>query len=540
MKFENVYKLRTKVLSLIAGGCITIGLISIFSLQLLSNKVEDLGYLFTHDIEATFISESMNIAFRWQVQEWKNILLRGHDEARREKYWSQFNQQHRRTQDWADKFLSLNLDSEVTENIQRFKALHNQLLPKYQEGYEVFINSGFDHKLADQAVKGIDREPSRILSEASELLLKSSQSKMSSVRDKAQSTQTVARTAIIVGVILISMIASFFINSSIVKPITTLISQLWHVSEGRFDKVIVMRRRDEIGKMSKAIEITRQKLVAFRDEMQSTMQDLDKVCFNLENSSNAITESIDIEDERLESVSTAMNEMAHTSANVSDNANDASKSADNAEEAVGKGTESMKDATSAIRNSSNQITSTTSVINQLESDTNEIGTVLHVINGIAEQTNLLALNAAIEAARAGEQGRGFAVVADEVRTLAQRTQDSTGEIQNIIDKVQSGARSAVGEIDLVKKQADTSESKVNQVNDFLQEIELAIEDIRQRNTQTATAANQQAEASGEIAEAISQIKHLSEATATQAQNCLKDNETLALTKSRLTALIAKL
>jgi len=200
----------------------------------------------------------------------------------------------------------------------------------------------------------------------------------------------------------------------------------------------------------------------------------------------------------------------------------------------------MSAATGAIQDASDQVSSATDVIKQLEHDASTISSVLDVINTIAEQTNLLALNAAIEAARAGDQGRGFAVVADEVRTLAQRTQASTTEIQDMISLVQTGAQSATSEIEKVKQQSEISQSKVDEVHHALQNIANAISDIRSQNTQTAAAAEEQAQVTSEVAEALNSIKSITQTTVKQAHICRKDNETLNEVRERLTTLISTL
>jgi methyl-accepting chemotaxis protein len=184
-----------------------------------------------------------------------------------------------------------------------------------------------------------------------------------------------------------------------------------------------------------------------------------------------------------------------------------------------------------------EIESASEVIRNLEKDSNQIGSILDVIKGIAEQTNLLALNAAIEAARAGEQGRGFAVVADEVRTLASRTQESTEEIQSMIEKLQSGAKVAVSVMSDSRKYADDSVSHAKSAGEALEMITQSISTITEMNTQIATAAEEQSAVSEEINGNIVNINHAAEEAAEGANSTSTESERLAEMAKELQLLV---
>ena len=211
-----------------------------------------------------------------------------------------------------------------------------------------------------------------------------------------------------------------------------------------------------------------------------------------------------------EEVSLVVEEMVSSVKAVSNNANSASEAANQADRAAKDGRDIVTKTVASINGLAEEVERAGEVIRKLEADTGNVGTILDVIKGIAEQTNLLALNAAIEAARAGEQGRGFAVVADEVRTLASRTQDSTQEIQKVIEELQTAARSAVEVMGQSKHRAQESVEHAAQTGESLVAITERVSAITEMNRQIASAAEEQERAAYSIKENVLGIKETSE------------------------------
>ena len=211
-----------------------------------------------------------------------------------------------------------------------------------------------------------------------------------------------------------------------------------------------------------------------------------------------------------EQVSLVVEEMVSSVKAVSNNANSASEAAKQADKAAKDGRDIVTKTVASINGLAEEVERAGEVIRKLEADTGNVGTILDVIKGIAEQTNLLALNAAIEAARAGEQGRGFAVVADEVRTLASRTQDSTQEIQKVIEELQTAARSAVDVMGQSKQRAQASVEHAAQTGESLAAITERVSAITEMNMQIASAAVEQERAAYSIKENVLGIKETSE------------------------------
>ena len=219
----------------------------------------------------------------------------------------------------------------------------------------------------------------------------------------------------------------------------------------------------------------------------------------------------------IESVATAMNEMSHTVQDVAQNAADTAAATEQADRDVTHGKTVVTDTINGINKLAVEVEHVSTAISKLAADSEQIGSVVHVIRSIADQTNLLALNAAIEAARAGEQGRGFAVVADEVRTLASRTQASTDEIQKMIQQLQQGASTAVQAMEQGQAITQASVQQANNANNSLGEITQAVSRISDMSMQIATASEEQSSVTDEINRNISNINGVAEITATASQ-----------------------
>jgi methyl-accepting chemotaxis protein len=239
----------------------------------------------------------------------------------------------------------------------------------------------------------------------------------------------------------------------------------------------------------------------------------------------------------IDQVATAIEEMSATVQEVARNAAAAADAADRANTASSNGNSVVSGVGASIQSLSKEVNQATTIIRELESESDNIGTVIDVIRGIAEQTNLLALNAAIEAARAGEQGRGFAVVADEVRTLASRTQQSTEEIHAMIDRLQQGARNAVNAMQAGQEKSGDSVSKSEEARAALQSIETAVGEINDMNVQIASAAEEQSAVAEEINRNVVAIRDISRQTTAGVQQTAGSSQNLLQVARQLQSLV---
>ncbi len=267
--------------------------------------------------------------------------------------------------------------------------------------------------------------------------------------------------------------------------------------------------------------------------INDTSQHLDASSQTILASASSVMQSSESQMKQLESTSSAMYEMTNTVKEVAQNALAASNATNSANEYSDKGMKTVAELNHSITTLVTGIGDSQTVVKQLETEAEGIVSILNVIGDIAEQTNLLALNAAIEAARAGEQGRGFAVVADEVRNLASRTQESTGQIQTLIERLQSAVTSSVSLLQTSCDNAQLSLSKSTQATDALEAIRSSVGVIYDMNNQIATAADQQTQVAGEISANVTGIHDL-------ARNTFDNSESNTKVAGDLSQSVAKL
>ena len=264
-------------------------------------------------------------------------------------------------------------------------------------------------------------------------------------------------------------------------------------------------RIDQAGCLQWAADTLRDVRLETSMRLEQSTRQLDAASGELNSIAIELGQGIQDQSLRLDQVATAMEEMASTAQEVASHATRAARAADDAESATQQGEKAMVGMVNGINDIRDEITNTAKVIHRLADDSGRIGEVLAVIHSIAEQTNLLALNAAIEAARAGEQGRGFAVVADEVRNLAQRTAQSTAEINTIIATVQKGAESAVQAIESGKRSIESGIDQVQLAGKILGGVTDAVQTICDMNQQIAVAAEEQTLVTEDISRNLSEL-----------------------------------
>jgi methyl-accepting chemotaxis protein len=321
------------------------------------------------------------------------------------------------------------------------------------------------------------------------------------IYDQALTIMVASVVAVTISIVIIALM----ISSNLVGSITTIQNAMIKMSEGDLTVRISKQGNNELGVLAECVNKT-------SEQFAKLTQQLIAVADNVDGSSQMLASTMNQADAnsqemlmQVEQVATAVNEMSSTAMDISRNATEAEAFAIEANESVKHGHDALVESNKISDKINLSIKESTQIVNELKSYSNEIGAVIEVINSISEQTNLLALNAAIEAARAGEQGRGFAVVADEVRTLAGKTQTSTINIQDIITKLQKQASKADEYMQSNSYLIDDAQKIAQRVRESFSGITLSVSKISEMNSLVATASTQQSSVTEEISKNITHM-----------------------------------
>ncbi|MDX7718392.1 methyl-accepting chemotaxis protein [Aeromonas caviae] len=343
------------------------------------------------------------------------------------------------------------------------------------------------------------------------------------VVDAFDSAKLSVTLALVIGLALVVAL-SVVLTRQIRDPLIMLARQAQRIASGDLGRGELQEwvrgnrfNRDELGQLGSAIDRMQGALAELVSEISGSVSQLSSAVEEVSAISEQSAKGMASQQGEVSQVATAMNEMQSTVNEVARNTTDAMGAAKQASRTSTQGNQVVRSAIGSIEQVSRQIEQAGSVVQQLETDSASISMVLDVIRGIAEQTNLLALNAAIEAARAGEQGRGFAVVADEVRSLAQRTQASTAEISKMIEVLQERTAEAGSAMQLSRQQMQESVELAREAGDSIDSINGAVTQITDMNTLIATATEQQNAVTEELNRSIVKIHTAADENAQGAQ-----------------------
>ena len=351
-----------------------------------------------------------------------------------------------------------------------------------------------------------------------------------SISDANEASNAALKIGFAISLLIIVVVAltGLFISRMIERNIMNVVVTLDEIAKGEGDltRRLVSNGNDEVGKLVNSFNAFIGKLQSIISEVSASTIQLSTAAEEMAAISEESKTSSSTQQKETEQVASAMNQMTATVHEVARNAEQAAAAALDASSETSNGHGVVDETINSIKKLAGEVEKAAEVIQQLEKNSENIGAILDVIRGISEQTNLLALNAAIEAARAGEQGRGFAVVADEVRTLASRTQKSTEEIQTMIENLQAGTIQAVEVMESGRKQANASVDNASRAGESLGTIASSVTTISEMNIQISTAAEEQTVVAEEINRNINNISELGEHVASSSEMTALSSEEL--------------
>ncbi|MET0120222.1 MAG: methyl-accepting chemotaxis protein [Candidatus Thiodiazotropha sp. 6PLUC9] len=425
----------------------------------------------------------------------------------------------------------------VGEVLNKIKTEHASFEKHSDQIFQSLLQGERDQ--AEQVAKKIEIEEEQLKSELSSILHEIEGFTEDAVIKADEHEHATFNVTIVLtlSAVVIGSLISWSVSRNIVKRLKETSHGLKVIASGDLTQTIVVSGRDEISNMQKSLQGMLGRLKMMISNIQSTTIQLSTAAEEVSVVTTQTSANIQQQQSETDQIATAMNEMASTVQDVAMNVSNTSNATREANVETESSREIVGDAVKGIQQLADQLESGAEVITQVEKDSEVINTVLEVIKGIAEQTNLLALNAAIEAARAGEQGRGFAVVADEVRTLAGRTQESTTEINQIIEKLQSGSKNAVQSMNLSRENAKAVVDKATMAGNSLTTIAKSASNIDQMSSQIATAAEEQSAVAEEMNRSIVRINDMTTQNATAAKQTELAGRELAQMATKLQGVV---
>lgn len=419
----------------------------------------------------------------------------------------------------------------------------NGLMEKYISGVKniIALNTADHQRALDFANTEQAQTATQYQAELTKLRDINSQNAVSAGHRAAEvySHSIMVLVAVVLAASVLTIGLAYALTRSIVKPVASSLTFAEKIATGDLSGVLAVTGRDEVSSLMIALNVMAGNLKTTIAEISGAADQLSTASVEMTSITESADRTLQKQNSEIEQAATAVTEMSAAVEEVARNANSTSEAAQSSSTSAEEGNRRVVNTVTAMTNLADLVDNSVVQVKALASQADDITKVLSVIRAIAEQTNLLALNAAIEAARAGEQGRGFAVVADEVRALAHRTQLSTQEIEQMITKVQSGSAAAVESMDKSRQEVYSTLTSAKDAGSSLRLITDAVLEINERNMQIATASEEQAHVARDVDRNLVSIRDLAMQSTEGARQTLEASNELSKLAVRLNDMVGK-